>query len=146
MASLAWVWTLALQQSYLGRCPEPKLYQPLRIWWLLINDSILKNEAAGGGSFSFSSWVLCFPWSPAGHRTGAFLMASAAAMREEQDICIPHMRFCSKFWKTSKSSNGCLQSIQDCKTLLINKTWNCLHHILSLKFRAPLWNMDLQKH
>lgn len=147
MAPLAWLWTLELH-SYLGCCPEPKLYQPLRIWWVLINNSVLKNEAAGGGSFSFSSCLFIISLGP------VFSLEPCWS----QDWCLPNgvsssregraghlhspYEILQQILKTSKSLNGCLQTIQDCKTLLINKTWN----ILSFKCRVPLWNRDLQKH
>lgn len=137
-------------QSYLGLCPEPKLYQPLRIWWVPINNSVLKNEATGCGSFSFSSCL--------------FVISLGAVFSLEpcwsQDWCLPdgvssshegragHLHspyeILQQILETSKSLNGCIQTIQDCKRLFVNKTWNCSHHILSFKFRVPLWNMGLQ--
>lgn len=136
--------------SYLGHFPVPKLYQPLRIWWVLITNSALKNEATGGGSFLFSPFVFnlsgycVFLW--------ALLVAVLvpSCQHKEQPwgksgiFAYPIWDFAANF-ENFKALNGCLQNTQDCKPLPINKAWKCSHCILSFKFRLSLWSMDLQK-
>lgn len=155
MASLAWVWTFALHRviwdiSQYQNCTNHWV-QSLRIWWVLITNSVLKNEATGGGSFSFFSCLFIislgtvFSFEPCWSQYWC-LPASVTSSHEGRAVHL-HTPYgiLQQILKTSKSLNGCLQTTQDCKTLPINKTWKCSHHILSFKFRVSLWNMDLQK-
>lgn len=151
MASLAWVWTLVLHRVIWGVAQNQTFTSHWgfgECWWIIPNGLY---KAAGGGSFSFSSCLFIISVGPVFSLepcwSQKWCLPDGVSSSHEGRAGYLHSPYeiLQQILKTSKSFNVCLQTIQDCKTL-INKTWKCSHHILSFKFRVPLWNMDLQKH